>query len=44
MQIISPIYEDAISMVFAGVNEKDIIVGENMIQKCLQNFDNHCPE
>lgn len=43
MKTVSPIYEDAISMVFAGVNEKDILIGGDMIQRCLQNFDKQCP-
>ncbi len=44
MRTVSPIYENAISMVFEGVNEKEILISANIIQRCLQNFDNHCPE
>ncbi len=43
MELVSPIYEDAISMIFDGIKEKDILISRNMIERCLQNFDNHCP-
>ena len=43
MDTISPIYENAISMIFENIDDKDIHIGWIVIQKCLQNFNNHCP-
>ncbi len=43
MDTISPIYENAISQIFEDIDDRDIAIGWILIQKCLQNFDKHCP-
>ena len=44
MKIVAPIYENAISEVFKWISDKDIEIGQSMIEKCLKNFSDHCPE